>query len=58
MKNFSRVAVNVVKSDDKKTIEEFGMSRGVRINGRPVIKSMASWKEIRIEIEKIQKGHQ
>ncbi|MDI6847842.1 MAG: GNAT family N-acetyltransferase [Candidatus Bathyarchaeia archaeon] len=38
--------VNAVNTDDRKIIEEYGMSRGVCINGEPVIKRMASWKEI------------
>jgi GNAT superfamily N-acetyltransferase len=54
-KKYPGVTVNIVKTDDRKTIEEFGLSRGTCINGKPVIKRMASWKEIRTEIEKIQK---
>jgi len=38
--------VNEINTDDRKTIEEHGMSRGVCINGVPVIKRMAPWKEI------------
>jgi len=53
VKKYPRVNVNVVNSDDRKIIEEFGISRGICINGKPVIKRMASWKEIRTEIEKI-----
>lgn len=52
LRKYPSVTVNIVNTDDRKTIEEFGMSRGVFINGRPVIKRMASWKEIRHEIEK------
>jgi len=55
VKKYPGIAVNIVKSDDRKTIEEFGISRGICINGKPVIKRMASWKEIKTEIEKIQK---
>lgn len=54
VKKYPGVTVNIVKSDDRKTIEEFGISRGLCINGKPVIKRMASWKEIRTEIEEIQ----
>ncbi len=54
-KKYPRVTVNIVKSDNKRIIEEFGISRGICINGKPVIKRIASWKEIRTEIEKIQK---
>ena len=55
MRKYPRVTVNIVKTDDRRTIEEFGLSRGICINGKPVIKRMASWKEIGTEIEKIQK---
>ena len=54
IKKYPRVALNIVNTDDRKVIEEFGMARGIIINGKPVIKRMASWKEIRTEIEKIQ----
>lgn len=54
IKKYPRVALNIVNTDDRKVIEEFGMARGILINGKPVIKRMASWKEIRTEIEKIQ----
>lgn len=45
MKKFNAV-VNAISTDDRKVIEEYGISRGVSINGAPVIKRMASWKEI------------
>lgn len=38
--------VNVINTDDRKVIDEYGVSRGVCINGVPVIKRMASWKEV------------
>jgi len=38
--------VNAINTDDRKVIEEYGMSRGVCINGVPIVKRMASWKEI------------
>jgi len=38
--------VNAINTDDRKMIEEYGLSRGVCINGAPIIKRMASWKEI------------
>lgn len=55
IKKYPKVAVNIVNTDDRKAIEEFGMSRGICINGNPVIKRMASWKEIGTVIEKIQR---
>jgi len=39
------VTVNTINTDDRKVIEEYGMSRGVCVNGMPVIKRMAAWKE-------------
>jgi ribosomal protein S18 acetylase RimI-like enzyme len=38
--------INKINTDDRKAIEERGMSRGVSINGVPMIRRMASWKEI------------
>jgi GNAT superfamily N-acetyltransferase len=38
--------VNEINTDDKRVIEEYGISRGVCINGKPAIKRMASWKEV------------
>lgn len=38
--------VNEVNTDDRKVIEKYGISRGVYINGNPIIKRMASWKEV------------
>jgi GNAT superfamily N-acetyltransferase len=39
-------AVNAIKTDDRRVIEKYGLSRGVCINGLPVISRMAPWKEI------------
>jgi len=55
MKNYPEFVVNMVNTDDREWLEEFGMSRGVCINGKPVIRRMASWKEIQTVIEKIQR---
>jgi len=38
--------IREINTDDRRVIEEYGMSRGVCINGVPVIKRMASWKEV------------
>ena len=45
MKKYGAV-VNAINTDDRTVIEEYGLSRGVCINGKPVLKRMASWKEI------------
>jgi hypothetical protein len=38
--------VNEINTDERKVIEEYGISRGVCINGKPAIKRMAPWKEV------------
>jgi GNAT superfamily N-acetyltransferase len=48
--------VNAINTDDRKVIEEYGISRGVRIDGIPIVKRMASWKEIE-SIAKHAKSH-
>ena len=55
-KRYPRTSVNVVNSDDKKVVEEFGLSRGVYVNKKPAIKRMASWKEIEKAIEESRKN--
>jgi len=45
MKRYNAV-VNAINTDNRKIIEEYGLSRGVCINGVPAMKRMASWKEI------------
>jgi len=40
------VVINAINTDDRKVIEEYGMSKGICINGMPLITRMASWKEI------------
>ena len=50
------IAFKFINTDDRNTIEKFGMSRGVRVNGEPVIKRIATWEEIELEIKKAQKA--
>jgi GNAT superfamily N-acetyltransferase len=38
--------INAINTDDRKVIEKYGMARGVYINGEPVIKRMALWREV------------
>jgi len=45
--------VNAVNTDDRTVIEEYGLSRGVCINGKPVLKRMASWKEIDCAVKQV-----
>ncbi len=52
VRRFPGVTVNMIDTDSRDTIEKFGMSRGVSINGEPVIKRMGSWKEIKSALER------
>jgi hypothetical protein len=52
MKKYDAV-VNAINTDDRRVIEEYGLSRGVCINGKPVLKRMASWKEIESVVEQV-----
>ena len=45
MKKYDAV-VNAINTDDRKVMEKYGMSRGVCVNGVPILKRMASWKEV------------
>jgi GNAT superfamily N-acetyltransferase len=47
IRNYSDVTLNVINTDKRDVVEQYGISRGVFINGEPVIKRMASWKEIK-----------
>ena len=48
----STINLNIVNTDDRKLIEKLGISRGIYLNGKPIIKRMASWEEIKTEIDK------
>ncbi|MDH5734471.1 MAG: GNAT family N-acetyltransferase [Candidatus Bathyarchaeota archaeon] len=52
IRKYSDVTLNVINTDRRDVIEQFGVSRGVFINGEPVIKRMASWKEIKSALNK------
>lgn len=41
-----------INTDNRETIEEFGVSRGISINGKPAIKRMAAWKEIESALDR------
>jgi len=49
----SDVSIKTINTDDRKIIEKLGISRGVRINGNPIIRRLATWNEIETEIRKI-----
>jgi len=56
MRNAKRsgVRVNVINTDNRGTIEKFGIARGIAIKGEPVIKRMATWKEIKSAVERFK----
>ncbi|MFX1476568.1 MAG: GNAT family N-acetyltransferase [Promethearchaeota archaeon] len=53
LKGYPNINLNLVNTDNRKVIENYGISRGIRINGKPVIKRMATWNEIKKEIDKV-----
>lgn len=53
MKNYPHIEFSFINTNDRKIVEKFGISRGIRINGVPLINRMATWKEIKTEIDKI-----
>ncbi|MFW9819359.1 MAG: GNAT family N-acetyltransferase [Candidatus Thorarchaeota archaeon] len=52
LKNNPKININIINTDDKELIKLSGISRGVILNGKPIIKRMASIEEIQLEIEK------
>ena len=52
VRKYSSVTVNVINTDSRDTIEKCGIARGVSINGDPIIKRMASWKEIESALDR------
>ncbi len=52
IRKYSDVTLNAINTDRRDVIEKFGMSRGIVINGEPVIKRMASWEEIKSALDK------
>lgn len=55
LEKFSDIRLNLVNTDDSKIIKELGISRGIYLNGKPIIKKMSSWEEIKPEIERYRK---
>ena len=45
------VTLNVIDTDPREIVERYGMARGVSINGEPVIKRMATWKEVKSALD-------
>ena len=51
-RKYSGLMLKVINTDSRDTIERFGLARGVSINGEPVIRRMASWKEIKLTLDR------
>jgi len=52
MKKFG-ARFEVVNTDDRAVVEEYGLSRGVCVNGLPVMKRMATVKEVEAVVKKL-----
>lgn len=44
--------VELIITDDRAVVEKYGVSKGVLVNGRPIIKRIASWGEIKKLLDK------
>lgn len=44
----------IIKTNQRNIIEKFGISRGLLINGKPVIKRIALWNEMQKEIKNLE----
>ena len=56
VEKYSTINMNIVNTDDSEFIKKLGISRGVYLNGKPIIKRMASFEEIKLELENCEKG--
>ena len=48
----SDISLKLINTDNRETIEENGLARGISINGKPAIKRMAAWKEIKSALDR------
>jgi len=55
MKKYPQFQVNLINTDDRKIVEQYGISRGIRLNGKTIIKRMGIWEDIENDISKIEK---
>jgi GNAT superfamily N-acetyltransferase len=46
------IVLRRINTDKREAIEEYGLARGVLINGRPAVKRMAAWKEVKSALER------
>ncbi|MFX0104617.1 MAG: GNAT family N-acetyltransferase [Candidatus Hodarchaeota archaeon] len=57
VEKYANINFNIVNTDSRELIQKLGISRGICLNGKPIIKRLASWKEIQPEIEKALKQY-
>ncbi|MFX1418203.1 MAG: GNAT family N-acetyltransferase [Promethearchaeota archaeon] len=57
VEKYSNLNLNFHHTDDSELIKDLGISRGVYLNGNPIIKRMASWEEIKLEIDNYNKKY-
>ncbi len=50
------IRVNMICTDSREIIKKFGLARGISINGEPVIKRMAAWREIQPILDRTMSG--
>ncbi|MFW9970913.1 MAG: GNAT family N-acetyltransferase [Candidatus Odinarchaeota archaeon] len=56
IETYSTINLKIHNTDDPKFVKELGISKGIYLNGKPIIKRMASWEEIKVAIDKINKN--
>ena len=50
LSNYSDIDICITDTGNKEIIQNVGISRGVCLNGKPIIKRMASWNEIKPKV--------
>ncbi|MFX0012186.1 MAG: GNAT family N-acetyltransferase [Candidatus Hermodarchaeota archaeon] len=54
IKSCENIEINIISTNKKKTIEKFGISRGVVLNNNAVYKRMVTWEQVKQEIDKLK----
>ncbi|NVM38271.1 MAG: hypothetical protein HWN81_21940 [Candidatus Lokiarchaeota archaeon] len=53
LEKFPTLNLNIIRTNERELIEEFGISRGICLNKMLIFNRMASWEEIKTKIEKL-----
>ena len=53
-KESPNIKLNILETNDRCTIEKFGISRGLVIDGKPVINRIALWNEMQKEVKNLE----